>query len=117
MYKQKEPVFVARKATKKDLRTLNKKFGLVKNFKETDIQNIIILEVNGAIEGIQVYDSKKHNFFEVTRSSLAKDLVLGKIKTEKSNKKLFTKFGTKDWRKFTAKEIQKELKQLLKKYS
>lgn len=111
----KKPIFVARKATIKDFEKINKKFGLVKNFKETDVQNIIILEVNGIIQGIQIYDSAKNNFFEVTKGSLAKDLVLGKIKTEKHTKKLFTKFGTKDWRKFTAKEIQKELKQLMKK--
>ena len=95
------PVTVVRKAVRKDLKVLNKKFYVDKKhqLEEKDLANLIVLEINGKVRGIVSYEPEQQSFFNASDHPLIKEI--GSILARSE---------------IARKEDNLELKRLVKKY-
>jgi hypothetical protein len=118
MRKEKIPLFVARKATKKDLKRLNEiRFAKDDEIQEKDLDKIIVLEINGKVRGMHSYNPTKQTFSEATSTPIISEFVAGlaksEINMEKENKefeKLIKKYGSARLAKMYEEKLEKLIK-------
>ena len=101
---EKIPTFIARKATKEDLKRLNEIHPSTdgSELQEKDLEKMIVLEINGKVRGMLFYNPEKQTFSEATANPLIRKFVAGiaksdfnKEKNDEAFKKLLKKYGAK----------------------
>ena len=99
---EKIPTFIARKATKEDLKRLNEIHSSTdgNELQEKDLEKIIVLEINGKVRGMLFYNPGEQTFSEATANPLIRKFVANlakkdfeKAKKDKGFEKIFKKYG------------------------